>query len=63
MIRFRCLVASVVLALGLPALAQAPSARPSPQPQPRAHGSRVTVDPQAVEVDDGDTVVIRWRRG
>ena len=33
------------------------------QPQPRPHGSRVTVDPRTIEVDDGDTVVIRWPGG
>lgn len=34
--------------------------RPSPQPQPRPHGSRVIVDARTIDVDDGDTVVIRW---
>lgn len=34
--------------------------RPAPKPQPRPHGERVKVDPAAVVVDDGDTVVIRW---
>jgi endonuclease YncB( thermonuclease family) len=32
-------------------------------PQPRPHGSRIAVDPSLVEVDDGDTVNIRWTRG
>jgi endonuclease YncB( thermonuclease family) len=34
--------------------------RPERKPQPRAHGSKVTVDPSKVLVDDGDTAVIRW---
>jgi endonuclease YncB( thermonuclease family) len=43
-----------------PAASPAPSPRPTPKPQQRPHGQRVTVDPRLVEVDDGDTVVIRW---
>jgi endonuclease YncB( thermonuclease family) len=31
--------------------------------QPRPHGSRVPVDPARVDVDDGDTVTIRWTKG
>ena len=66
------LVASSALVLALPPLlahAQqpgaspvqaAPSPRPTPLPQPRPHGMRVAVEVTAVEVDDGDTVVIRW---
>ena len=49
-----------LLALAVPLLAQVPSPRPSPRPQPRAWGSRLAVDPRAVEIDDGDTVMIRW---
>lgn len=45
-----------------PAASPAPSPRPTPKPQPRPHGQRVSVDPRLVEVDDGDTVVIRWSR-
>jgi endonuclease YncB( thermonuclease family) len=46
---------------GLPPLrAQAPAPRPSPSPQPRPHAARVSVDPARVQVDDGDTVQIRW---
>jgi micrococcal nuclease len=37
-----------------------PEARPTPKPQMRAHGTRVQVDPRAISVDDGDSVVIRW---
>jgi micrococcal nuclease len=33
---------------------------PKNRPQPRLHGSRVSVDPARVTVDDGDTVSIRW---
>jgi micrococcal nuclease len=29
-------------------------------PQPRPHGTRVAVAPALVDVEDGDTVVIRW---
>jgi len=36
--------------------------RPEPKPQPRPHSMRVPVDPARVQVDDGDTVVIRWSR-
>ena len=63
------LVSAVSPALvGGPALGAAPQAReaqraearPSPSPQPRAHSTRVQVEPQAITVDDGDTVVIRW---
>jgi micrococcal nuclease len=58
-----------------PALAQAPpappappaasrpgEARPEPKPQPRPHGQRVAVDPARIQVDDGDTVVVRWSK-
>jgi endonuclease YncB( thermonuclease family) len=45
-----------------PAVQTSPEPRPSPQPQPRPYGSRVTVDPRSIEIDDGDTVVIRWPR-
>jgi endonuclease YncB( thermonuclease family) len=53
------------------ALAQAPPARPAarpgeprpaPKPQPRPHAMRVPVDPARVQVDDGDTVLIRWSK-
>lgn len=39
---------------------RAESPRPSPSPQPRPHGARVSVDPAAILVDDGDSVAIRW---
>jgi micrococcal nuclease len=38
----------------------APAPRPSPSPQMRPHSARIAVDPRLVQVDDGDTVVIRW---
>ena len=44
------------------ALAQAAEPRPKPSPQPRPHSVRVPVDPLRIEVDDGDTVVIRWSK-
>ena len=31
--------------------------------QPRDHGSRVPVDLEKIEIDDGDTINIRWARG
>jgi endonuclease YncB( thermonuclease family) len=34
--------------------------RPEPKPQPRPHGVRVPVDPARIQVDDGDTVGVRW---
>lgn len=57
---------AALLALALSAAAEPP--RPSPgrgeaRPQPRPHGTRVAVDPALVEVDDGDTVHVRWERG
>jgi len=63
-------LAAAFLPLDL-ALAQAPPARPAarpaeprpePKPQPRPHSLRVPVDPARVQVDDGDTVVIRWSK-
>jgi len=65
---------ALALALGTAAAhAQAPPApvkaplavrraepRPSLRPQPRPRGLRVPVDSSRVQVDDGDTVVIRW---
>jgi len=42
------------------AQAPAPVPRPSPSPQLRPHTARIAVDPTLVQVDDGDTVVIRW---
>ena len=55
------LIGSPVCAAARPAQeAQRAEARPAPSPQPRAHSTRVHVPPQAVTVDDGDTVVIRW---
>ena len=63
---------SVAAALGPgEALAQAPPRRPAARPsetrpertpQPRPHGLRATVDPSRIQVDDGDTVVIRWSK-
>jgi endonuclease YncB( thermonuclease family) len=36
--------------------------RPEPKPQLRPHGLRVPVDPARIQVDDGDTVVVRWSK-
>ena len=70
----RTIAALALAAAFLPpdlALAQAPPARPAarsaeprpePKPQPRPHSLRVPVDPARVQVDDGDTVVIRWSK-
>lgn len=44
----------------LAALLQAPSPAPTPKPQPRPPGVRVAVDPTRIEVDDGDSITIRW---
>jgi endonuclease YncB( thermonuclease family) len=51
-----------LLVLLAPPSAQTPPAgpRPSPSPQPRPHDARVAVDPARLQVDDGDTVIIRW---
>jgi endonuclease YncB( thermonuclease family) len=61
-------LAALVLATGfggVPSDAASPPARPAtaqvtPKAQPRPHGERVSVDPSRIEIDDGDTVVIRW---
>ena len=45
-----------------PASARATEPRPAPKPQLRPHSTRVPVDPSRVQVDDGDTVVVRWSR-
>jgi micrococcal nuclease len=70
----RTIAALALAAAFLPpdiALAQAPAARPAARsaeprpeakPQPRPHSLRVPVDPARVQVDDGDTVVIRWSK-
>jgi endonuclease YncB( thermonuclease family) len=36
------------------------AARPEPKPQLRPHGRRVEVNRTLIDVDDGDTVKIRW---
>ena len=45
-------------AAGAPSPAAADSTKAAPQPRP--HGARVSVAPDRVRVDDGDTVSIRW---
>lgn len=42
------------------AWAQAPVGRPTPRPQPRPALKRVAVPIEAIVVDDGDTVNVRW---
>ena len=66
------LVAALVSLRASTAVAQAPEPRPTakgpaeprpkPSPQPRPHSMRVPVDPSRIQVDDGDTVVIRWSK-
>jgi len=66
------LVAAVVSLRASTAVAQAPEPRPSapsaaeprpkPSPQTRPHSMRLPVDPARIEVDDGDTVGIRWSK-
>jgi endonuclease YncB( thermonuclease family) len=68
----RCNLPLVLLLFGLQAPATAAQAGPGPQqpgeprtapkPQPRPSGSRVSVDPAAVRVDDGDTVNLHWSK-
>jgi endonuclease YncB( thermonuclease family) len=67
----RIVLLLTVISLALPgspaAAGQTPAAAPAPavtqpKPQPRPHGTRVTVDPASLLVDDGDTVVVRWGR-
>lgn len=46
------------------ACAQAPApAKSQARPQPRPTGTKVKVDPASILVDDGDSVVIKWRPG
>jgi endonuclease YncB( thermonuclease family) len=45
-----------------PAAPSAAEPRPKPSPQPRPHSMRVPVDPARIQVDDGDTVGIRWSK-
>jgi micrococcal nuclease len=40
--------------------AQPAAPRPTAKPQPRPHSTKVAVDARIIQVDDGDTVVIRW---
>jgi micrococcal nuclease len=40
--------------------AQGQTERPPAKPQPRPHGERLRVDPAAITVEDGDTVIIHW---
>jgi len=40
--------------------AQPAAPKPTAKPQPRPHSTKVAVDARIVQVDDGDTVVIRW---
>jgi len=65
------LIASAIVGLAIAPLVmgQAPPAanptaqernQPPAKAQSRPHGQRVRVDPAAVTVEDGDTVVIRW---
>jgi endonuclease YncB( thermonuclease family) len=58
------LPADLALAQAPPARPAARSAEPRPEakPQQRPHSLRVPVDPARVQVDDGDTVVIRWSK-
>jgi endonuclease YncB( thermonuclease family) len=66
------LVAAAVSLRASTAVAQAPEPRPSapsaaeprpkPSPQTRPHSMRLPVDPARIEVDDGDTVGIRWSK-
>jgi endonuclease YncB( thermonuclease family) len=37
-------------------------ARSAPAPQTRPHSVRLAVDPSLLSVDDGDTVVVKWRK-
>jgi hypothetical protein len=46
------------LALATTVAAQAPE----PKPQPRPHGIRVPVDRASIEIDDGDSLLVRWTK-
>ena len=45
-----------------PSAARSTEPRPAAKPQPRPHSTRVPVDPSRLQVDDGDTVVVRWSK-
>jgi endonuclease YncB( thermonuclease family) len=53
-------IAKRSLVLVLAVAAAVASAQTPPKPQDRPHGSRVTVAAALLQVDDGDTVAIRW---
>jgi endonuclease YncB( thermonuclease family) len=58
-------LAAVLAPAAVPAQAPAPrpgEPRPEPKPQTRPHSVRVPVDPALVQVDDGDTFVVRWSK-
>ena len=58
-------IPALVLAAALvpaAALVQTVTPRPEVKPQTRPHSLRVPVDPARIQVDDGDTVVVRWSR-
>lgn len=54
---------SAALAGAAPGQETARRERAPVKPQTRPHSSRVAVEPAAVTVDDGDTVVVRWANG
>ena len=53
---------ALIASLASESRAQAPAqtAPPPPKPQTRLHSQRVPVDLSRIQVDDGDTVSIRW---
>ena len=58
---------SLVSSVPAPLHAQAPATRKAvrtpPKPQTRTVNERVKVDPTSIQVDDGDSIVIRWPDG
>ena len=54
------LTAVWVVLMASHAVAQIAQTPPKPQPQPRPHATRIAVPAALLQVDDGDTVVIRW---
>ena len=61
-IALACLLCLPLLAQTPPPVPRTSEPRPAPKPQPRPAAQRISVDPALVQVDDGDTVVVRWSK-
>jgi endonuclease YncB( thermonuclease family) len=57
MLRAPRIIVTIELCVLIPSLA---AAQTPPKPQSRPHGTRVALPAAILQIDDGDTVVIRW---